>query len=104
MRIAIAARQAETEVVVEPVFGRADFFVLVDSETKEQFTLPNLYQDAKTGAGRQAATMLHEENVEVVLCGDIGPKAKLLLGEAGIFTGIGYSGPVLKAVDTFLRL
>lgn len=101
MHIAVATNGAGPHAQVEPVFGRADFFVIVDTTSGTHTTLPNPYKNETTKIGRQVATMLMQHNINVVLCGDIGPKSKLLLAEADIYTGIGYDGTVLEAIERY---
>ena len=104
MRIAIAASGAGPHALVEPVFGRADFFVILSTENNTHTTITNSFRDAQTKAGQHAASMLLKEEVDVVLCGDIGPKAKLILAEKSVFVGIGYDGTVQEAVQRFTAL
>ena len=102
MKIAVAARSKGEVYVVEPVFGRADMFVLVDRESGERTAVPNPFRDDAEGAGRQVAEWLVKQGVKAVLCGDVGPKTRLVLGEAGVFSGIGYDGTVDDALARYL--
>lgn len=103
MKIAVAAKSRGDVYVVEPVFGRADMFVLVDRESGARSAVPNPFRDDPEAAGRRVAEWLVEQGVKAILCGDVGPKTRLVLGEAGVFSGIGYDGTVDDALTRFLR-
>ncbi|MFV0422917.1 NifB/NifX family molybdenum-iron cluster-binding protein [Oleidesulfovibrio sp.] len=104
MIIAVAADGAQMSAKVEPVFGRADWYILVSVEDMQFEAIQNPFRDEREKAGRKVAALLHERGTQAVLCGDCGSKAKLALAEAGIRVGIGFEGPVKAAVEKFLSL
>ena len=60
-------------------FGRAGWFCIYDSATKEAQFIENENKDAKGGAGTKAVEKVAELGVTKVISGDFGPKAKSLL-------------------------
>lgn len=73
---------------VDPRFGRAAGFVVVDLETMETSYVDNgASQVLAQGAGIQAAETLANAGVQAVLTGYVGPKAFTALSAAGIRIG-----------------
>lgn len=101
MKIAVAAKKRNDVYVVEPVFGRADMFVLVEQENDARVIQANPYRDDPEAAGRKVAQWLIKEGVSTVLCGDVGAKTRLYLSEGGVFSGIGYDGTVDEALERY---
>jgi len=75
MKIAVCAKGEGLKALVDERFGRTDQFVIFDMETKEVKTVENSAKNAGVGAGGQAVRILNEENVEVVIVPEVGPKA-----------------------------
>ena len=87
-RLAISSEGPTLDDPVDPRFGRAGGFVIVDSESLENEYLDNgSAQVAPKGAGYQAAKLVADAGAEVVLSGYVGPKAFDALKAAGIRIG-----------------
>jgi predicted Fe-Mo cluster-binding NifX family protein len=102
MKIAITAEGETLQSAVDPRFGRAKYFIVIDSETgvfKAVNNATNLH--AAQGAGIQAGRTVTELGVEAVVTGNVGPKAFSLLNAAGIKIFIGASGTVGQALEQF---
>lgn len=65
-------------------FGRAEWFCVFDSETKETSFVKNEFINANHGAGTQAAELMFDLKANKVISGDFGPKAKELLEKLNI--------------------
>ena len=104
MIIAVSAQGTDLRGEVDPRFGRAKHFLLVDSETmgfqvvenEQNLSLPQ-------GAGIQAAQTVAKHQAEVVLAGYCGPKAFKTLEAAGIKVVVGVSGRIEDAIQAYLR-
>ena len=84
-RIAITSEGPRLEDAVDPRFGRAAGFLLVDVESMEMSYLDNgSSQVLAQGAGIQAAENLVKAGVQVLLTGHVGPKAWTALKAAQI--------------------
>ena len=84
-RIAVSSEGPGLDSMVDPRFGRAGGFVLVDSETMAVEYLDNGdSQVMPQGAGISSAEKLANAGVDVILSGYIGPKAFEALTAAGI--------------------
>lgn len=99
MRICVTAVSDSLEAQVDPRFGRCPYFVIVDSETMKFEVIQNVSQGAPSGAGIQAAQIVGNKGVEVVLTGNVGPNASQALSSLGIKVITGVSGTVKEAVE-----
>jgi predicted Fe-Mo cluster-binding NifX family protein len=104
MKIAISAKGSDLEAQVDPRFGRASCFLLVNPESMEYDVLMNEEsQRAAQGAGIQAAAMVAGQRPAAVLTGNCGPKAFRTLQAAGISVFVGVEGSVRNAVQNYLE-
>jgi predicted Fe-Mo cluster-binding NifX family protein len=102
MKIAISSKGNTLNSEIDPRFGRAGFFLLVDPETMEVKVIENKQNlQLPQGAGIQAAQVVVEQGAKTVLTGNCGPKAFKVLQAAGVNVGIGISGTVKEAVDQY---
>jgi predicted Fe-Mo cluster-binding NifX family protein len=100
MKLAVTAQGPDLDSLVDPRFGRAKYFLLVDSETGT-FTAHDNVQNlnAPQGAGIQAAQTVVHLGAEAVLTGNVGPKAfaTLQAGKVAIYPGA--TGTIRQAVE-----
>ena len=102
MKVAISAQGRELDSQVDPRFGRAKYFIVVDTETGS-FTVYDNSQNlnAPQGAGIQAAKNVLDSGAVVVISGNVGPKAFDALRAAGITVYTGASGTVHDTMEAF---
>jgi predicted Fe-Mo cluster-binding NifX family protein len=102
MKIAITTQGTDLNGEVDPRFGRAMRFIVVDTDS-EEFVLHDNSQNlnAVQGAGIQAARNIVELGASAVVTGNVGPKAFVALQAAGIEVYIGASGTVRDALEQF---
>ncbi|MCJ7544794.1 MAG: NifB/NifX family molybdenum-iron cluster-binding protein [Phycisphaerae bacterium] len=102
MKAAVTSQGREVNSPVDPRFGRAKFFVVVDTETGE-FTAADNTQNlnAAQGAGIQAGRKVVELGTQVVITGHVGPKAFATLQAGGVKVCTGAAGTVAEAVEQF---
>lgn len=87
-KIAVSSEGPSLDDQVDPRFGRAGGFLLVDPDTMETHYIDNgASQSMGQGAGIQAAENVARAGAGVVLSGYIGPKAFQALTAAGIKVG-----------------
>lgn len=87
-KIAVSSEGPSLDDLVDPRFGRAGGFLLVDLSTMETKYIDNgASQTMGQGAGIQAAENVAGAGAEVVLSGYIGPKAFQALTAGGIKIG-----------------
>lgn len=104
MKIAVTSKDTDLDSEVDPRFGRAAYILVVDSESLDYEVLDNKENvNALKGAGIQAAGMLSDKGVEVVLTGFCGPNAFKTLKAAKIGVANDAKGSVRDAVNAYLE-
>jgi predicted Fe-Mo cluster-binding NifX family protein len=102
MKIALSARGKSLDSEIDPRFGRAGYFILVDPETLSFEVVENRQNlQLPQGAGIQAAQTIVEHGVKVVLTGNCGPKAFKVLKATGVQVAVGVSGLVQDAINHY---
>ncbi|AIS52905.1 dinitrogenase iron-molybdenum cofactor biosynthesis protein [Thermoanaerobacter kivui] len=91
MKIAVSSEGKTLEARVDSRFGRAQYFIIVDSETMDYKVIDNAAVAQGSGAGTKAAQTLIDEGIEVLISSNVGPNAMEVFNAAEI--------PVYKAVD-----
>jgi predicted Fe-Mo cluster-binding NifX family protein len=87
-KIAVSSEGPSLDDRVDPRFGRAAGFVIVDPDTREYEYLDNgASQVMAQGAGIQTAEIVGRSGATIVLTGYVGPKAFMALRAAGITVG-----------------
>jgi predicted Fe-Mo cluster-binding NifX family protein len=103
MKVVVTSSGSSIESEVDPRFGRASQFVLVDTSTGEARAVENSAGAAAAqGAGIQAAQTVSRLGADCLVTGHCGPKAYRTLQAAGITVYIGASGTVADAVSLLL--
>ena len=102
MKIAVTSQGSDLNSQVDPRFGRAKNFIVVDTDT-EEFSVHDNSQNlnAAQGAGIQAGRTVAELGVEAVLTGNVGPKAFTTLQATNVKVYPEASGTVKEAVRKF---
>jgi len=102
MKILVTAQSDQMDGPVDPRFGRARYFLVVDTESGECEAHDNAQNlNAMMGAGIQAGQNVSALGVEAVVTGNVGPKAMMTLQAANVAVYIGASGTVAEAVEQF---
>lgn len=102
MKVAVTAQGKELASEVDPRFGRAKYFIVVDTESGELTTHDNSQNlNAAQGAGIQAGQNVVELGVEAVITGNVGPKAYATLQAGNVKVYAGAKGSVAKALEAF---
>ena len=100
MKVVVTSMGEGVNSEVDPRFGRASQFVLVDTETGETESIDNSGgASAVQGAGIQAAETVSRLGAKRLVTGHCGPKAFRALQAAGIEVYIGASGTVAEAIS-----
>jgi len=114
MKIAISSKGKEFEKSeVSEIFGRCPYFVIVEINNKEGDkridkieVIENISKNQMGGAGISAAKSIVEKNVEVLITGNIGPRASSVLKQFNVrvYKGNGLIKDVLqKFMDSKLE-
>ena len=105
MTIAITATGNTLDSLVDPRFGRAAWFLIIDTDTNQLIeAIDNTAgKEAAHGAGIAAAAQVADKGVEALLTGRVGPKALPVLEKAGVRVVDDISGSVLEAINNYSR-
>lgn len=88
LKIAVSSEGPSLDARLDPRFGRAAGFLVVDPESLEfEFIDNGSSQVAPQGAGIQAARIVSQTGAKALLTGFVGPKAFQALTAAGILIG-----------------
>lgn len=102
MKVVVTSQGSDLDSSVDPRFGRARYFLLVDTDT-DQLTAhdndPNL--NVAQGAGIQAAQAVARLGAMAVLTGHVGPKAFATLQAGQIAVYSGAAGTVRQTLEEF---
>ena len=102
MKVAITAQGPDLTSQVDPRFGRAKSFVVLETDTDEFSVHENTQNiNAAQGAGIQAGRTVVDLGVEAVVTGNIGPKAFATLQAAKVKVHPGATGTVKEALEKF---
>lgn len=102
MKLLVTATAPALEAAVDPRFGRAAHFIVVDTDSLQWQAHQNQGVNATGGAGALAAQFAAQQGVQAVISGDFGPNAYRALATAGIqMYLLGESRTVAEAVEQF---
>jgi predicted Fe-Mo cluster-binding NifX family protein len=100
MKVVVTSTGETLESQVDPRFGRAAIFVVVDTDSNEVVAVDNSSGvQAVQGAGIQAAETISRLGAEALITGHCGPKAFHTLRAAGITVYTGAEGTVAEALE-----
>ena len=101
MKVAVSATEKDLDALLDPLFGRCSFFIIVDTDHMnfEAFDNPNIALQEE--AGIQSARFVASKGAEVIMTGHCGPNAVQELTKEGIKIITGVMGTVRQVVDTY---
>ena len=102
MKIAVTSTGKELASDVDPRFGRAAHFIIVDPATLEFEVVENTQNlNLPQGAGIQAGKTILNSKAEVLITGNCGPKAFKVLNEGKIKIISAAKGKVIDVVQQY---
>lgn len=101
MKIAVSAAGKTLDAMVDPRFGRCQYFIIVDPETLQFEASENGNAMAGGGAGIATAQSIAAKGVEAVLTGNCGPNAYQVLAAANIKVITGVAGKVEDVIRDY---
>ena len=84
MKICFTSTGKELDALLDFRFARAAFFLILDQEGNPLKAIKNNGVQAAHGAGPLAARLLMDENIDVLITGNVGPNALAALTVSGI--------------------
>jgi predicted Fe-Mo cluster-binding NifX family protein len=102
MKILVTAKGKTLDAPIDPRFGRAEVFLVLDTDSQALEAVDNRAgREAAQGAGILAAEQAVTLGAEVVLTGHCGPNSFRALTAAGVKVFSGLSGTAREAVESF---
>ncbi|WP_243544185.1 NifB/NifX family molybdenum-iron cluster-binding protein [Pseudodesulfovibrio tunisiensis] len=103
MKIAVSVQGTGPADPVDPRFGRCSGLVVFDTETGQHVYVDNSgNMSLAQGAGIQTAQLAADNGANVVISGQVGPKAQNALEQAGIAIYQTQAATVREAIDEYL--
>ncbi len=102
MKVAISTTGTNLNAPVGTIFGRCQYFIIVDLDTMKFDVIENPNIELMTKAGIKSGTMIADRGTQVVLTGNIGPNAFNTLSTAGVQVIVGVSGTVKEAIQQLI--
>lgn len=103
MKLCVTSTGENLESKADGSFGRAHYFLVIDTDSLQFEVIPNASASATQGAGIAAAQTISDKGVDALLTGYVGPKALMALENTGIkiYEGININETVQEAVQKF---
>ncbi len=101
MKIAVTSTGKTLDSQVDPRFGRAACFIIIDTDTTDFNAIDNENVAAAGGAGISSAKVVIDAGAQAVLTGNCGPNAERALSAAEIKLYTGVTGTVAEAIELF---
>lgn len=99
MKVVVTSQGQDLEAMVDPRFGRCEYFLFVDTESMQYEAVQNPGRLAGGGAGIQAGQLVVDRGAEAVVTGNVGPNASRVLIGSGIKVYTGAAGTVKSALE-----
>ncbi len=103
MKIAISSSGKTLDSLVDSRFGRAEYFIIIETENMNFEVLDNENAISGGGSGISTAKMVIDADAKAVLTGNCGPNAQKTLSAANIKLYTGVSGIVSEAIESFKK-
>ena len=84
MKIVISATGRDRDSNIDSTFGRARFFMIIDTTTKEVKVIENKIRDRSNSVGITAVNTVEKEEINAVITADIGPLAFETFEQSGV--------------------
>lgn len=103
MKICISASGNSLDSKIDPRFGRAAYFVIIDTETMKSEILENSAATTGGGAGITSGQLMVDKEVVAVITGNVGPNAMNVLKAASIEVYHSAGMSVEEAIEKFKK-
>ncbi|NCC76481.1 MAG: dinitrogenase iron-molybdenum cofactor biosynthesis protein [Clostridia bacterium] len=84
MRVIVTSTGSTIDSQMDPRFGRAEYFLIVDTDTMKTTAIDNASRHASGGAGIAAAQAIIDARVDALVTGHLGPNALNVLRDTKI--------------------
>jgi predicted Fe-Mo cluster-binding NifX family protein len=102
MKIVISSTGRDVESNIDLKFGRAPFFLIVDTKTNEEKVVVNEARDRSSGVGVIVGNIVAKEEIDAVITTEIGPLAYDTFEQCGIRI-YQAEGKIKDAIQQFIK-
>lgn len=102
MKIAIPVDERSIDTIVSISFARAAYFLIYNTETKENLFIDNSAASSRGGAGVKVAQLIADSNVDIVLSPRLGQNAANAFKVAGVELYKTKAGSAKYNIDAFI--
>ena len=103
MKIAVtAAIPRFRDAPIDPLFGRCNYFLIVETDDMSFEVVENEYAKLGEDAGMESAKFVASKGVKAVLTGSCGSKVSKFLTSLSINVIVGVRGAAKDAVENFI--
>ncbi|MCK4505491.1 MAG: NifB/NifX family molybdenum-iron cluster-binding protein [Candidatus Aegiribacteria sp.] len=103
MKVIVSSQGKDLDSKISPVFGRAQWFILVDTDDMSHESYENPSTSQSSGAGIMAAQFVLKKDPASVLSANVGPNAFEVLQTGSVSCYIAKSGTVKETVEAFMN-
>jgi len=103
MKIAIPTNEKNIEDLLCPSFGRAPYFLIYDTETRNSNFLNNTAATGQGGAGIKAAQIVVDNNAEILITPRCGEQASDVIKEARIKVYKSIDDSIINNIKAFQK-
>jgi predicted Fe-Mo cluster-binding NifX family protein len=103
MKVIVSSQGKDLDSKISPVFGRAQWFILVDTDDMSHESYENPSTSQSSGAGIMAAQFVLKKGPASVLSANVGPNAFEVLQTGSVSCYIAKSGTVKETVEAFMN-
>ncbi len=103
MKVLVTALGDNMNASVDERFGRAEYFIIYDTDTKNFEAVKNPFLNDQGGVGVSTAKFTVEKGVEAVISGSYGPNALEILRASSIKLYKAQNGTVQENIDKLLE-
>lgn len=101
MKICVSSSGNTIESKLDPRFGRAAYFVIVDLDTMEAEVIENSAAASGGGVGITSGQLMVDKDVKAVVTGNVGPNAMNVLSAASIEVYRGEAASVKENAEKY---
>jgi len=101
MKLAITSTGKELDSNLDPRFGRAAYFLIIETDSMSFEVFDNDNASLGGGAGIQSAQLIVAKGAKALITGHCGPNAMQTLSASGVQVYVGQAGTVQGIVDKF---
>ncbi len=101
MKIMVTARGDNLDAQMDERYGRAEYFIIYDTDSDSFEAIKNPYINDRGGVGISVAKFTIEKGVDVVISGSFGPNAQDVLKDTGIKLYSAKNATVKEIIEAF---